>query len=114
MDMMDIVYKPLPTAYRSHGFDYAQIKRVGDVAIFEQSKQGLSRTWFEVVCVQRHDGYSIAGNDIAPAETMPSASQWGRSGWTYRDRVTAELRFEHLRGLDEARREHLLASQAST
>lgn len=88
---MDIVHRPLPTAFRSHGFDHAQIKRVGDVALFEQSKKGVSQTWFEVVIVQRHDGYSIAGNDIAPAETMPSASQWGRSGFTYRDRALAEV-----------------------
>ena len=93
---MCIMHKLLPTSFRAHGFDYKQHKRVGDVVLLEQSKAGLSRTWFEVVIVQRHDGYSIAGNDVAPAECMPSTSQWGKRGFTFRDRAAAEARFDAL------------------
>lgn len=96
--MSEIVHKLLPTSFRFKGFDYEQVKREGDVAMFEQTKPGLSRTWFEVVVVQRHDGYTIGGSYVAPAESMPSASTWGRLGWTCRDRAAADKRFEVLTG----------------
>jgi hypothetical protein len=89
-------YKPLRTSFRSKGFDYVQKVRIGDVALFEQSKPGLSRTWFEVVLVQRHGDYEIGGAKVEAAETMPGSSQWGRLGWTYRDPKEARSRFDKL------------------
>ena len=67
-------YKPLKTHFRSKGFDYVQRDRIGDVALFEQSKEGLSRSYFEVVIVQRHGDYEIGGSKVEAAETMPSTS----------------------------------------
>lgn len=89
-------YKPLKTSFRSKGFDYVQKDRIGVVALFEQSKEGLSRTWFEVVIVQRHGDYEIGGTKVEAAETMPSTSQWGRIGWTFRDATKARSRFDEL------------------
>lgn len=89
-------YKPLKTAFRSKGFDYRQLRRTGDVALYEQTKSGLSSTWFEVVVVQRHEAYEIGGSKIDAAETMPSASKWGTCGFTYRDMKEAEKRFDEL------------------
>jgi hypothetical protein len=91
-----IAYRPLPMTFRSKGFDYKQTQRVGDVAMFEQTKPTLSRTWYEIVLVQRHQGYQIGGVDVLPAETMPSTSQWGRLGFTYRDPKEAQRRFDEL------------------
>lgn len=93
---MDIEYKPLKTAFRSKGFDYRQIERKGDVAMFEQTKHGLSGKWFEVVIVQRHDAYEIGGVMVAAAETMPSTSQWGKKGFTFRTQEAAERKFQQL------------------
>jgi hypothetical protein len=92
----ETIHKPLPTAFKAKGFDYEQVRREGDIAMFEQTKPGLRGTWFEVVVVQRHDGYTIAGRYVAPAESMPSTSTWGRLGWTCSDRATAEKRFNAL------------------
>jgi hypothetical protein len=89
-------YKPLRTSFRLKGFDYRQIERKGDVAMFEQTKPGLSRTWFEVVLVQRHGEYEIGGTKVEAAETMTGTSQWGRLGWTYRDPKEARSRFDKL------------------
>lgn len=89
-------YRPLKTAFRSKGFDYRQIERKGDVALFAQTKPGLLHTWYEVVVVQRHDEYEIGGAKVEAAETMPSTSQWGRLGWTYRDEKSAKVRFDEL------------------
>lgn len=92
----DPAYKPLRTSFRSKGFDYRQIERVGDVAMFEQTKPGLSEPRYEVVIVQRHDAYEIGGAKVEAAETMPSTSAWGRLGWTYRDPKEARMRFDEL------------------
>lgn len=89
-------YRPLKTTFRSKGFDYRQIERRGDVAMFAQTKPGLLRTWYEVVLVQRHDAYEKGDVKIEAAETMPSTSQWGRLGWTYRDEKLARVRFHEL------------------
>lgn len=91
--MSDVIHKPLETSFRSNGHDYKQVKRVGDVAMFEQTKPGTSGSWYEVVVVQRHNGYTIAGKNVPPAETMPPASAWGKHGWTYGDKEAAEQRF---------------------
>lgn len=96
--MNAIIHKPLPTSFRAKGFDYKQVYREGDVALFRQTKPGLTRTWFEVVVVQRHDGYTIGGQYVAPAESMPSASTWGRNGWTYTDLAKADVKFAELAG----------------
>lgn len=64
--------------------------------MFEQTKPGLSRTWFEVVIVQRHDTYELGGRTIEAAETIPGSSTWGRLGWTYRDPKEARSRFDDL------------------
>ena len=89
-------YRPLKTAFRSKGFDYRQIERRGDVAMFAQTKPGLLHTWYEVVLVQRHDAYEKGDVKIEAAETMPSTSQWGRLGWTFRDAKKAKNRFDEL------------------
>lgn len=89
-------YKPLRTTFKSKGFDYTQIDRIGDVALFEQSRPGLSRTWLEVVIVQRHGDYEVNGVKIEAAETMPSSSSWGKFGWTYRNPKQARMRFDEL------------------
>lgn len=89
-------YIPLKTSFRSKGFDYWQLKRTGDVALYEQSKPELSEPRYEVVIVQRHETYVLGGREIPAAETMPSASAWGRFGWTYRNRDDAQKRFDKL------------------
>lgn len=93
---MNIEYKPLKTAFRSKGFDYRQVKRHGDVAIFEQTKPGIVGQWFEVIIVQRHDGYELGGKTVEPAESMPSSSQWGKKGFTFRTQEEAERKFQQL------------------
>ena len=76
-----IIYKPIPTEFKKNGFTFRQITREGDWAIYEQSKAGISRSWFELVKIQRHDGYEIAGNKTEPAEFYPSNESWGKLGF---------------------------------
>lgn len=75
--------KTLATTFRSHGYDFVQLDRVGNVALFEKTTTGVTRPSYEVVIVQQHGERVIAGNTIAAAEAMPGSEQWGRLGWTY-------------------------------
>lgn len=84
--------KTLATSQRIGGYDLSQIKRVEDVALFE--KKGGAFTSYEVVIVQRHNGFVIAGNVVPPGESMPSTSQWGKSGWTCRTLTEAATKFD--------------------
>ena len=88
--------KILPKKFDKKGFTYTQIKRVGDRAIFEQSKEGQEGTTFEVVKINRHNGYELGGQKIPPGEAYPSTSQWGVAGWTYRSLKDAETKFKKL------------------
>jgi hypothetical protein len=88
--------KILPEQFESKGFLHRQIQRVGDVALFERSKPTHTNPHFEVVKIGRHNGYKIAGQLIAPAETYPPSTQWGSKGWTFTDRDDAWKRFREL------------------
>lgn len=88
-------YVPLKTDFTSQGFKYLQLKRIGDVAIFKQSKSKRIVS-FEVIIVKRHEGYTLKDTWIEPAEIYPSTSQWGSSGWTFKDIKKAEEKFDEI------------------
>ena len=89
--------KILPKVIQNKGFTLKQIKRVGDKAIYEQTKKDYTHTSFEVIRISRHSGYELAGAKIAPAETYPGSSQWGINGWTYTTLADAEKKFKSLK-----------------
>src|SRR5438105_15588203 len=57
-------YKPLPTRFRRDGFDYQQIARDGDAAIYEQRCTGCSNpsVSYEVVRVRRREGFQLTAD----------------------------------------------------
>ncbi len=81
--------KALPTEFKAKGFNYRQISRDGNVAVFEQRWGRNGSVAYETVIVQSHNGREIAGVYLPPAEFMPSSSQWGIKGWTFRSRDEA-------------------------
>jgi hypothetical protein len=86
--------KKIEKSFKKHGFDFKQIKRVGDVAIFEQSKPTWPSARYEVVKIGKHSGYYLGGSKLEPAETYPGGSLWGIQGWTYTTLEEAENRFK--------------------
>ena len=86
--------KPLETTYTRRGFTHRQIHREGDLAIFEQSKPGITR--WEVFEVQRNPGRVIAGVATAASESPPGDAQWGRPGFTCVTREDAYRRFDRM------------------
>jgi hypothetical protein len=75
--------KPIDTFFTYKGFDFRQIAREGDVAVYSQCfKGGKMPVAYEVVVIQKHDGYTIMGKTYPPAEFYPSTNDWGTKGFT--------------------------------
>jgi hypothetical protein len=94
-----MTHKPVDKKFTLKIHTYEQVKREGDIAIYKQyvteDKSGLR---YEVVRIGRHNGYTLAGNTIAPAETYPGATQWGINGFTCLTLADAEKRFKRMQG----------------
>lgn len=85
--------KPLATQFRKNGFDFTMLKREGNVALFQKSKPHFTEPHFEIILVQSHNGYELAGRKIEAAETFPSSETWGTKGWTCSDEQRARELF---------------------
>jgi hypothetical protein len=88
-------YRVVATVFRHSGFTLTQLKRVGDVAIYRQAKSGLPDA-YEVVLIEKHEGYTAFGKDIPAGEYYPSSAQWGLCGFTFRTLQEAERKFLEL------------------
>ena len=84
-------YKPLPKEFRRDGFQYRQIAREGDGAIYEQRWTGSAgpSIAYELIRVRRRDGFQIGGRFVEPAEVYPNSEDWGVHAWTVLDKATA-------------------------
>ncbi len=89
-------YRPLLTQFRRDGFNYREIAREGDAAIYEQSRTGSNglRVRYEVIRVRRRVGFMIHGRHVEAAEVYPASEAWGTDGFTVtdKDRAFAKLR----------------------
>jgi hypothetical protein len=83
--------KPLPTRFRRDGFEYRQIAREKDTAIYEQTWSGCSNAsvCYEVIRIRRRDGFQIGGRFVQPAEVYPNPDAWGVDGFTLTDKDAA-------------------------
>jgi hypothetical protein len=83
--------KPLPTHFRHAGFDYRQIAREGDAAIYEQRWTGCPepRICYEVIRIRVRDGFQIGGRFVEAAEVYPNSEAWGVDGFTLTDKDAA-------------------------
>ena len=91
-------YKPLKTRFQRGEFNYKQIGREKDIAIFEQTWRGCSEpsVCWEVAVIRRHNGKTIKGHWVAPCEFYPSSSEWGKYGFTFSDRDAAFAKLREL------------------
>jgi len=89
-------YKTIPAQFKKKGFTYTQLKREGKKAIFQQTRMGSSLNNYEVVKIGRHNGYTMGGVAIAPAETYPGSSLWGITAWTCCSLDAAMQRYDAL------------------
>ena len=85
--------KPLAIEIKNHGYCMKQIKRTDKVAMY--SKCG----GYEVVLIQKHNGYEIKEIKIEAAEYLPKDEDFGTKGWYYggpNAREDAEKKFREL------------------
>ncbi len=74
--------KSLPTEFSKNGFNFRQLLRDGNVALFAKWNEDVPET-YEVILIQSHDGYEIAGSHVEAGEFYPASTSWGQHGWTY-------------------------------
>ena len=89
-------YRPLPKEFPRDGFNYRQITREADAAIYEQTWNGCRNpsVCYEVIRIRRREGFQIGGRFVEPAEVYPNSEAWGVNGFTLsnRDAAFAKLR----------------------
>lgn len=86
--------KKIEKSFVSKGFEFKQVLRDGDMAIYEKHAPGSKCSSYELIHITSHNGYVIAGNKIPPSEVYPSDSQWGVHGWTYPTLKAAKAKLE--------------------
>jgi hypothetical protein len=91
-------YKPLPKEFRHDGFEYRQIAREGNAAIYEQRWTGCAEpsVCYEVIHIRRRDGFQIGARFVEPAEIYPNSEAWGVDGFTLTDRDAAFAKLREL------------------
>jgi hypothetical protein len=91
-------YKSLPTQFSRDGFNYRQIARDGDAAIYEQTWSGCSNpsVCYEVIRIHRREGFEIDGRFVEPAELYPNSDSWGVEGFTLTDKDAAFAKLREL------------------
>ncbi len=90
--------KPLPKRFRCGGFDYCQIARDGETAIYEQNWGGCAdrSVCFEVSRIRRREGFQIDGRFVEPAEVYPNSEAWGVDGFTLTKKDAAFRKFREI------------------
>jgi hypothetical protein len=90
----------LPTRFRRYGFDYCQIAREGDVAIYEQTWGGCAEpsVCYEVIRIKRRAGFVVDGRFVRPAEVYASSKLWGADGFTLTKKDAAFRKFRAVAG----------------
>ena len=92
-------YKPLPKEFRRGRFDYRQIYREGDFAIYQQTWKGNEHSAaFELIRIRRREGFQIGGRFVEAAEVYPASKLWGTDGFTLTDRDAAFAKLREMTG----------------
>jgi hypothetical protein len=98
---LSALYDPL---YRSHfrhdGFEYRQIAREGDAAIYEQRWGGCAdpSVCYEVIRIRCREAFQIDGRLVEPAEVYPGSDVWGVDGFTFTDKDAAFAKLKEVAG----------------
>ena len=100
-------FERLPKEFQRGGFNYRQVAREGDAAIYEQRWTGCPNpaVCFEVIRIKRREGFEIGGRFVEPAEVYPNSEAWGMDGFTFTDWNKARAKFSKYRWKNQQREE---------
>jgi hypothetical protein len=91
-DQMEV--QPLCSEFKHCGYNYRQIKREGNVAIYSQAKGGVVLA-YEVIVIRNRPARTWPNGKTTPEhEAYPGNEEWGRFGWTCVTLDRALERFE--------------------
>ena len=84
-------YKPLPKEFRRDGFDYRQIAREGNAALYQQRWTGCAEpsVCYEIIRIRKREGFQVGSRFVGPAEVYPNSQAWGVDGFTVTDKDAA-------------------------
>lgn len=78
--------KPIPQTFRRWGYTGQILKREGNVVLAEKHNDITpDHKYYEVMVLQVHNGFEIAGKIVPPSEYLPHGEQWGQAGWSCQD-----------------------------
>jgi len=78
------------TEYAKNGYDYKIIQRENNFAIARGESRISSAINWEVIEIQSHNGLTMGGVFMPPAEFPPSNEQFGIKGWTASNKEQAK------------------------
>lgn len=85
---------PLPTSFKKDGFQFDQIERRGNLAIYRQHKGKIEA--FEVVKIKQRNAWSAFGRNFPAAEHYPASESWGTDGFTLPTLADARAKMQSL------------------
>lgn len=87
--------KKLKTEFTKLGFKFNQLKRNGDVCLFERvDKNGIIT--YEVIRVIIRKPTEIMGRKVDGGEGYPGNERWGSHGWTFTSIERANSKYHTL------------------
>tara|TARA_R110002020_G_scaffold243115_2_gene456615 strand:- start:283 stop:591 length:309 start_codon:yes stop_codon:yes gene_type:complete len=86
--------KKIQKEFVRSNFYHKQLKRIGDVALYQRNMLNVDHHHYEVVKIGSHNGYKTGTSWIDAAETYPGGSLWGLQGWTHQTIESAEKNFK--------------------
>ena len=96
--------KILQKEFNYKGFTFTQMYREGKYAIYKQTQKGWKSAVYEVVIIESHNGYDLAGQHFPPSEIYPSSTQWGVKGFTELSYDVALDKIKYLKNLPPSKR----------
>jgi hypothetical protein len=99
-------YKLLAKEFRRGGFQYRQMARERNAAIYEQAWPGSAEPSpsYEVVRIRQREGFQIGNRFVKAAEVYPNSGAWGVDGFTFTNRNRAWDKFFEMSLEEPARR----------
>lgn len=90
----------LPTSFSKSGYDYEQVWRQGDIAIYACKDEESDRLLcYDVFEIKKQKETVMPGGSVIPAkEVVPSPSLWGVAGFSCSSMRAAQERVDFLTG----------------
>lgn len=92
---MDLSTRRIPASFRKNGYDYTQVQRNNNIAVYKQEFDN-TLIGFEVVELKVAEATTLFGKDVPRREVYPSNEDWGTLGFTVKTIGEAIKRFELL------------------